>query len=239
MVFAGNNGKYDELEERLHIHFTDRDLLVQALTHRSYVVEMDGVISNERLEFLGDAVLDLIIGEKLYTDHTDWSEGELTKTKAAVVGERSLEKVARRWDIGPFMRISHGEESSGGRERRALLADAVEAIIGAYYLDHGLEACRVFVLREMEFLLEAIDRHEHERDYKTQLQEVLQARYQAAPKYTVTGESGPPHARIFEVDVVFNGKVFGRGEGRSKKEAEQQAAAEALQSPELTDTAGK
>lgn len=231
MVRAGNHGSYNELMQRVQVRFTQPELLAQALTHRSYAAEAGGISSNERLEFLGDAILDLIIAEELFRIHPDWPEGELTKAKAAAVGERSLEKVARRWELGKYIRISHGEESSGGRDRRALLADAVEAVFGALYLDQGLEVCRAFVLREMAFMLEAIDRHEHEGDYKTILQEVFQARYQAAPTYTVVHESGPPHARTFEVAVSFNGEILGHGEGHSKKEAEQQAAAQALQSP--------
>ncbi|HEY3376141.1 MAG TPA: ribonuclease III domain-containing protein, partial [Armatimonadota bacterium] len=115
MAAAGHNDRYDALLARLQIHFTDQALLVQAFTHRSYVAEVEGMASNERLEFLGDAVLDLIIAEALYRTHSDWPEGELTKTKAAAVGERSLEMIARGWRVGPYMRISHGEELSGGR----------------------------------------------------------------------------------------------------------------------------
>ncbi len=150
--------------------------------------------------------------------------------------ERSLERLAREWDIGPFMRISHGEESSGGRNRRALLADAVEALIGAYFLDQGLDACRVFLLREMSGILAAVERQEHERDYKTLLQEAFQGRYQAAPSYEVVAERGPAHDRTFEIAVIFNGEILGRGSGKSKKEAEQHAAAEALAAPMLTAT---
>lgn len=228
MATAGQNGNLDELQERVQIRFTNQAFLRQALTHRSYVVEVDGIPSNERLEFLGDAVLDLVVAEELYHRHADWPEGELTKTKAAAVGELSLEKIARRWGIGQYMYISRGEELSGGRERRALLADAVEAVIGALYLDQGLQPCRTLILREIEEILAAIDRQEHGRDYKTHLQEVFQARYQAAPSYAVIGESGPPHARVFVVAVTFHGEELGRGEGRSKKEAEQMAAAQAL-----------
>jgi ribonuclease-3 len=237
MACAGRQQHEEEFEAALQIHFTHRALLEQALTHRSLVVEIEGVLSNERLEFLGDAVLDLIIAEELFKSHPDWPEGELTKVKASAVGERSLEKVARRWNIGRYIRISHGEDSSGGRERRALLADAVEALIGAYFLDQGLDPCREFVLREMTFILQAISRREHERDYKTELQEVFQARFQSAPSYVVTGESGPPHQRIFTIAVRFRGEVLGSGEGQSKKEAEQRAAAEALHAPMICEPA--
>jgi len=234
MSFTGNNGRYSELQKRLGITFAKRDLLVTALTHRSVLAEVEGAMPNERLEFLGDTVLDLIIAEELYKAHPEWPEGELTKAKAAAVGERSLEQVARNWNLGPYIRISRGEESSGGRERRALLADTVEAIIGAYYLDHGLEACRAFVLREMMEIIESVERQEHQFDCKTQLQEVFQARYQAAPTYEIVGKSGPPHDRTFEVTVSFNDQVLGYGKGKSKKEAEQQAADQALHSPIVT-----
>ena len=229
------NERYEELLARLGISFVNEDLLLQALTHRSFVMENERANSNERLEFLGDTVLDLIIAEALFRNHADWPEGELTKAKASAVEERSLEKLAREWDIGPFIRISHGEESSGGRNRRALLADSVEALIGAYFLDQGLDACRIFLLREMAAMLGAVERQEHERDYKTLLQEVMQARFQSAPNYEVTAENGPAHDRTFEIAVVFSGAILGTGSGKSKKEAEQQAAAEALTSPLLTE----
>lgn len=218
------------LQEQLEIHFDRVDLLAQALTHRSFLAEEGMAVSNERLEFLGDAVLDLIIADELYHRYTTWPEGALTKAKAAVVDGQSLAEVARRWGLGAFMRVSHGEDTSGGRERRALLADAVEAVIGAYYLDQGLESCRAFVLREMAPVLATVERMEHERDYKTLLQEALQRRYQAAPTYEVLSESGPPHDRTFTVAVTFGGELLGRGEGKSKKAAEQCAAAEALHS---------
>lgn len=222
---------YEGLEARLQIDFTDRGLLEQALTHRSYAADVEGATSNERLEFLGDTVLDLIIAEELYFANPDWPEGDLTKAKASAVGERSLERIAHAWDLGAYVRLSRGEEASGGRQRRALLADAVEAIFGAYYLDQGLDACRTLVLREMTFILETIERRAQSGDYKTQLQEVLQARFQAAPSYVMLEESGPPHDRTFRVAVQFQDDVLGVGVGKSKKEAEQQAASCALASP--------
>ena len=216
------------LQQRLGIRFQQQSLLVEALTHRSFLAEFDGSRSSERLEFLGDAVLDLIIAEDLFRNHPDWPEGELTKVKAALVNERSLEMIAKQWNIGMAVRISRGEDASGGRARRALLADTVEAVIAAYFLDQGLDACRDFVLREIAFILEAVEHQEHARDYKTLLQEAFQARYQTAPSYEVLRESGPPHDRTIEVAVVFNGQVLGQGKEKSKKAAEQRAAAEAL-----------
>jgi len=218
----------DDLQERLGIRFHRRELLVQALTHRSLQPEMEGKHANERLEFLGDAVLALITTEGLYRSHPDWPEGELTKMKAAIVSEGSLELLALEWQLGAEVRISRGEESSGGRKRRALLADTVEAVIGAYFLDHGYDACRDFVLRESALILQAIESQQHARDYKTLFHEAFQARYQIAPSYQVINETGPAHDRTFEVAIIFNGQVLGRGEGKSKKSAEQQAAAEAL-----------
>lgn len=218
----------DALQQRLGITFIRQELLLKALTHRSYLAEMADAASNERLEFLGDAVLDLVIAEVLFRAHPEWPEGELTRAKASVVGERSLEEVARTWDLGAAMRLSRGEEQSGGRARRALLADAVEAIIGAYFIDQGLDACRDFITRIFQPKLDAIERREHELDYKTQLQELLQAHYQAAPSYTVTEESGPPHDRTFTVEVAFGDRILGHGEGKSKKDAAQQAAEQAL-----------
>lgn len=233
MASAGTHDSYQEFQQRLQIRFQREELLVLALTHRSCSVDDELSESNERLEFLGDSVLDLIMAEELYARHPDWPEGKLTKSKAFAVGERALERIARQWNLGAYVRVSHGEELSGGRERRSLLADAVEALIGAYYLDQGLLACRDLVLRAMQEILESIDRQEHEQDYKTQLQEVFQARYQEAPSYQVVSESGPPHQRTFTIAVTFAGDEFGRGEGHSKKEAEQLAAARALERLEV------
>jgi len=229
----------NELQQRLGIAFARRDLLVQALTHRSYLAEAVEAVSNERLEFLGDAVLDLVVAEELFRRHPEWPEGELTKAKASAVDARALARLARDWDLGAYVLVSRGEEQSGGRERRAMLADSVEALIGAYYLDQGLDAIRTFILRALEQVLAAIERREHEHDYKTQLQELFQARYQTAPAYEVLNETGPPHDRTFEVGVIFAGRVLGRGEGKSKKEAAQHAAAEALRSiPEREHSPG-
>ena len=217
------------LQQRLGITFKDCDLLVRALTHRSYLAEAPEANSNERLEFLGDAVLDLVVAEELFRRHPDWPEGELTKAKASAVDERALERLARDWELGEYVLVSRGEEQSGGRQRRAMLADAVEALIGAYFLDQGLAAVRIFVLRALASVMAQIERREHEHDFKTLLQELFQARYQTAPVYEVLSETGPPHDRTFEIGVTFTGQVLGRGTGKSKKEAAQSAAAEALQ----------
>jgi ribonuclease-3 len=220
--------RLDRLQERLGITFRQRDLLLQALTHRSFTVEVAEVPTNERLEFLGDAVLDLVVAEYLFTRYHEWPEGKLTRARATVVDSQSLERVAQRWHLGTFMRLSHGELLAGGRARRALLADAVEAIMGAYYLDQGWEACRTFILRELDFLLAELESTNYDRDYKTLLQEYCQGHYQEAPTYQVLAESGPPHARVFTIGVLFRGAIHGRGEGLSKKAAEQQAALHTL-----------
>jgi ribonuclease-3 len=216
------------LQAALQLDFRQPALLEQALTHRSLLAEVDGVQANERLEFLGDAVLGLLVAEVLFLRHPDWSEGDLSKAKAAVVDETALAAVARRWELGAYMRLARGEAASGGRERAALLADAVEALLGAYYLDRGLDACRAFVLRELAESLDTVTRHTFHRDFKTQLQEFYQGRHQATPTYTVVEESGPPHNPTFTVAVVFDGCELGRGQGKSKKSAEQHAARAAL-----------
>lgn len=227
--------RLDRLQQRLGIRFTQRSLLLLALTHRSYAAEAGEAGSNERLEFLGDAVLGLIIAEELYRRFPAWTEGELTRARAAVVEEPSLHEMARRWHVGTYLRLSHGEDQSGGRARRALLADAVEAIIGACYLDQGLDACRQFVQREFNDIIDALAVQGFSRDFKTRLQERYQARYQAAPSYQVASESGPPHDRVFEVVVAFRGEELGRGTGKSKKEAAQAAAADALQASQASE----
>ncbi len=223
------------LQARLQLDFRQPALLEQALTHRSLLAEIEGLQANERLEFLGDAVLGLVIAEELFLRFPAWSEGDLSKAKATVVDELSLAALARRWALGAYMRVSRGETASGGRERRALLADAVEALIGALYLDQGLEAARAFVLREFTDPLDAVARHDFGRDFKTQLQERFQGRYQATPSYAVVEESGPPHAPTFTVAVLFDGRELGRGQGKSKKAAEQHAAQAALTAARADD----
>lgn len=223
----------DILQERLGIHFQKRELLIQAITHRSFVVDEPGALSNERLEFLGDAVMGMIISEELFQRHPDWPEGVLTKARSGVVDRKAMEQIGRGWELGVYMRVSRQEEAGGVRERRSLLADGVEAIIGAYFLDAGLDVCRTFVLRELAPMLEAIERGGYEDDYKTMLQERIQELFHEVPTYEVICEQGPAHARDFTVAAMHDGVEMGRGNGRSKKEAEQQAAAQALGSPML------
>jgi len=223
--------RIEELQFRLDIEFSNPDLLVEALTHRSRQGEDEGAagISNERLEFLGDAVLGQVIASHLYERFPDWSEGKLTRLKAVTVSEVILGKVAQALDLGSYVLLSKGEEQSGGRKRLSLLADAVEAIIGAVYLDQGIEAAHVLVLRLLGLHLETILSDQYEQDYKTVFQELIQERHKQAPVYRVVDQSGPDHDRTFVVEAMLGDQILGVGSGKSKKEAEQMAAKQALQ----------
>jgi ribonuclease III len=201
----------------------DRELVERAVTHRSYAYENGGLPTNERLEFLGDSVLGLVVTEELFRRHPDLPEGQLAKLRAAVVNARALAEVARELDIGRYLRLGRGEEASGGRDKSSILADAVEALIGAFYLDRGTEAARELVLRLFAGLLDESARLGAGLDWKTSLQELAASRSLGVPEYDVT-ESGPDHAKSFEATAVVGGRRVGVGEGRSKKEAEQRAA---------------
>ena len=215
------------LERRLGHRFRDRDLLETALTHRSFAHEQGGGDHYERLEFLGDAVLGLVAAERLYRLHPDDPEGELSKRKAFLVSQAVLAGRARELGLGEALRVGVGEERSGGREKTSLLADAMEALIGAVYLDGGLASAREVV----EALLAAgAARPAHgARDPKTRLQEVAQGRGWELPVYRVLDATGPDHAKRFRVECRLRGEAVGAGEGRSKKAAEQAAAAAALE----------
>ncbi|WP_432501480.1 ribonuclease III [Kineococcus arenarius] len=206
----------------------DADLLVQALTHRSYAYEHGGLPTNERLEFLGDSVLGLVVTDSLYHRHPDVSEGRLAKLRAAVVNSRALAEIARGLDLGAHVRLGKGEETTGGRDKSSILADTMEAVIGAAYLSLGLEAAREFVLRLTAGVLESSERLGAGTDWKTALQELTAASGLGVPSYAIT-DSGPDHAKSFAADAVVGGTALGHGEGRSKKEAEQKAAASAVQ----------
>lgn len=214
------------LQQALGYAFADPGLLRRALVHRSYPSEGGGGESNERLEFLGDAVLGLVVADALFR-RGDLEEGAMAKTRAAVVNAESLAAVARILGLGPHLRLGHGEESSGGRHKTSILADAMEAVLGAVYLDGGLAAARALVLREWGSRLAERAAAPGSLDHKTRLQEVLAARGEV-PEYEVEG-SGPDHHRRFAAVVRRDGDVLGRGEGTSKKRAEQAAAAAALQ----------
>jgi len=217
--------------------FNNAALLDEALTHKSYVNERKSSSRshNERLEFLGDAVLSLIVSDYLVTRYHQLSEGALSKLKAKLVSEASLAAAARRLDLGAKLRIGRGEELSKGREKTSLLADGLEAVIAAIYLDGGLEAGRAFTLdalweelRQIEFL----QTQPGADDYKTRFQEWCQKRYESLPRYVTVHETGPDHQKLFRVEVSVGDQVAGRGEGHSKKEAEQAAAKQALEQAE-------
>ena len=215
----------DSVAAALGHAFEDPSLLDRALTHTSYVSEHEGVESNQRLEFLGDAVLGLAIAGRL---HTDWelAEGEMSKVRAAVVNETTLARVATGLGVGPALRLGRGEDAGGGREKAPILADAMEAIIGAVYLDGGFEAATAVIDRLWSDLVAERAQAPGRRDYKTRLQEIL-ATEGREPHYDVHA-SGPDHARHFEATLTVDGEVVGRGEGTSKKRSQQAAAHAAL-----------
>ncbi len=224
----------EPLQSLLDYRFKDAGLLDEALTHTSYVNELKGapVHHNERLEFLGDAVLSLVMTEYLASRLPDSSEGALSKLKAKLVSESSLAGVARRIGLGQHLRLGRGEERSRGREKDSLLADAVEAVIAAIHLDGGYVASRAATLRLFSEELQAATEQgtaPGADDFKTQFQEWSQKRHDALPRYAMVRESGPDHDKMFEVEVLVKDEVMGRGTGRSKKEAEQSAAKQALQ----------
>lgn len=220
-----------ELEQHLDYTFHDLRLLRAALYHSSYANEhrAQSVSSNERLEFLGDAVLGFVSADYLYRKHPDLPEGELTRIRAALVCEDSLHEVAQRLHLGDFLMLGKGEESGGGRHRPSILADAVEAVLAAVYLDGGIDEARALVHRillekEPEQVVES-----RRRDCKTELQELVQRKPNQELRYELVSESGPDHAKVFTVAVMLNGQVVGLGSGHSKKEAEQAAARTALE----------
>ncbi len=222
------------LQPVLGHHFADLSLLRTALTHGSVSYEgQQGQADNQRLEFLGDAVLQLALSEMLYRRLAQAHEGILTQLRAQLVSAKGLARVARRLQLGGFLIMGRGEEANGGRERDSNLADALEAIAGAVYLDAGMDAVQAFVRRHFLADLEALGGNPNEQNPKGQLQELLQALGPQAPTYQVIGESGPDHAKSFETLVQWNGRSLGRGLGRSKKEAEVEAARQALRSQEL------
>lgn len=216
------------LQRRLGVEIGDLELLRQALTHRSYLGETTGFQSNERLEFLGDSVLGLVIAEHLYHRLEDRPEGDLSRARAAAVSEPTLADAARSLDLQSAMQVSTGERLSGGLDRDSILSDTYEAVVAVIYLDRGLESAREFVLRTLSGVLERIEEGSHLRDFKSQLQQLTQARHRITPRYHVVQESGADHDKTFVVEVEVNGRRLGRGVGKSKKQAEQAAAEQAL-----------
>lgn len=218
-----------EFEKTIGVEFSDKKLIETALTHSSFANQHKNMEYNEKLEFLGDAVLQLCITEMLFAEFVEKTEGELTKLRALIVCESSLHEVARALDLGRHMRMSKGEEQTGGRTRPSLLSDAVEAVIAAIYLDKGMEAARGFVARNFRGLIEMAGRNEIVFDYKTRLQEILQENGDVDIRYDMVKFEGPPHRRKFFSKVVIDDITMGRGEGFSKKESEQTAAKDALE----------
>jgi ribonuclease-3 len=216
-----------DLERRLDYRFDDRTLLEVSLTHRSYAAEHEDAEHNERMEFLGDAVLELVMTELLYERFGEMREGEMAKLRASLVSGDTLSTIARSLDMGSALRLGRGEEASRGREKDSILADAMEAVIAAVYLDGGLDAVRSVIHHQWESRIRARSVSPGSRDYKTRLQEVL-AQAHLEPIYQVRGE-GPDHDRVFTAAVSINGNVRGEGRGRSKKEAQQEAARVALE----------
>jgi ribonuclease-3 len=238
------------LEERLGHKFASKELLERALTHSSAVPELrvagaeDPVNTslsrdNERLEFLGDTVLELLASEYLLASFPEWSEGQLSKSRARIVNASSLEAAARRLRLGDHLRLGRGEEKTGGREKQTLLADAFEAVVAAVYLDAGLGSAREVLRRVLfEHALEERGERISESDRKSALQEFLQGRGQPPAEYRLAGESGPDHQKVFQIEVWVNGGRMARGEGSTKKEAEQRAARSALEQLERSQTKG-
>ncbi|MGH3359385.1 MAG: ribonuclease III [Nocardioidaceae bacterium] len=212
-----------DLAEALGVPDLDPDRLSHALTHRSYAYEHGGVPNNERLEFLGDAVLGVVITDTLYNAHPDLSEGRLAKLRAAVVNARALADVARTVGIGVYIRLGRGEETTGGREKSSILSDTVEALLGAIYLQYGFERAGEVVHRLFDPLLAVAANLGAGLDWKTSLQEIAADNSLGVPEYIIS-ESGPDHAKTFVAKVRVGDEVFGEGVGRSKKEAEQQVA---------------
>lgn len=212
------------LQKRLDYQFRDKNLIIEALTHKSYKQKYN----NERLEFLGDAVLDLIIGEYLYKKFPSTAEGDLSKMRASLVNEKGFEKLAINLKLGNALFISQAEENNGGRKKASLLSNAFESLMGAMYLEAGLEKVREFVEELLEQNYEEINLKSVFKDYKTSLQELTQAYFGVTPDYDTVRSFGPDHKKEFEIAVKLNSKVLSRAKGKSKKEAQQKAAQKAL-----------
>ena len=220
----------DELERRIGYRFRDCGLLIDALKHRSYVYARQGrgIDSNERMEFLGDAVLDLLVADFLFQRFPDRREGDLTQMKSLIVSRPILAKKARSIDLGRFVLLSPEEREAGGGGQPSILCDTFEALIGAVYLDGGLEACRSFVARNVLDDFDELIRRDDYVNFKSKLLEHTQSKGDGHPRYLVHSEEGPDHCKLFSVDVCVTGRRIGHGQGRSKKEAQQMAAKDAL-----------
>ena len=218
----------EKLEENIGYKFTNKKLLQNALTHTSYAYE-HGVQSNEKLEFLGDSILEFVSSEYMYNKYLNLKEGQLTKVRATVVCEKSLYKVSTAHNFGEFLYLGKSEIKSGGSKRPAILADSVEAVIAAIFIDGGLEPAKKFIINNLKQEIEIATKHVGEKDYKTVLQEELQKNGDVKIEYTIIKESGPDHNKLFVAEVSCNNKKLAIGEGKTKKAAEMEAAKKALE----------
>lgn len=221
---------FEELQRTIGITFRNQDLLQQAFVHRSYLNEAREVsTSNERLEFLGDAILSFLTSEYLYQTYPDSPEGMLTNIRSSLVKTTSLSTIAQSLHLGDLLFLSHGEEASGGRTNQSLLADVFEALLGAMYLDQGIEVCREYLTKHLFSRTKDIVENKAYVDYKSLLQELIQQNSRQSPIYVVVKSEGPDHARTFWVEARAGTTVLGQGQGKSKQEAEQAAALQALE----------
>jgi ribonuclease-3 len=218
------------LEKALGYTFKKKSFLKEAVTHKSYAHEIQDsrVLFNERMEFLGDSVLELIISEHLYSAYIEFSEADLSKIKAYAVQESTLAEISKKLGIGRYLLLGKGEENTGGRKKPSLLSNAFEAVLAAIYLDGGYKKAKLFVLDHLNTKMEELTQNNVIFDFKTKLQEVAQASFGVLPKYVTHKEEGPEHRKIFEVKVYIKDKFFGRGAGKTKKAAAQKAAEEGL-----------
>ncbi|MDI3546489.1 MAG: ribonuclease [Halanaerobiales bacterium] len=230
MVSLYNEEVLKRLEDKLNIVFSNKLLLQRAITHKSFANENSDLRlkDNERLEFLGDSVLSIIISTYIFHNFPDHPEGELAKMRSVIVSEPSLAKKARELELGRFLLLGKGEEMTGGRDRDSILADAMEAVIGAIYLDRGFNTVTDFLVNLFKDIIKAVEEGRYIQDYKTMLQEILQKNGVERPSYSVVAEVGPDHNKVFKIEVNYKQKTLGSGQGFSKKEAEQQAARAAL-----------
>ena len=226
---------YEKLEEKIGYEFKNKKILVEALTHSSYANELRAkkvfLACNERLEFLGDSVLSIIVSEYLYSNYKDMPEGDLTKMRAALVQSVTLAGYARSIGLGEHLYLGHGEEKNDGRNRQSTLENAFEALLAAIYLDagdKGKETVKKFLLPLVKNEIKALDSRGNHTDFKTELQQLIQQAEGDFLEYVTVGESGPDHDKIFEVEARLNSNVIGRGKGKTKREAEQNAAKQAL-----------
>ena len=217
-----------EIEKSIGYIFRNKELLKKALTHTSYAYE-NKVDSNEKLEFLGDSILEFVSSKYLYQKYPELKEGEMTKVRATVVCEKSLYKIAKMHNFSDFLYLGKSEKRTGGNQRPAILADSVEAVIAAIYLDGGIEKADEFIVNNLKEEIEIATKHVGDKDYKTVLQEKLQIHGDVKIEYIIIKESGPDHDKTFEAEVKYNGKILAEGKGKSKKEAQMQAAKKALE----------